>query len=237
MSLTVLDLITEGLEEITASSPGETLETADQAKALAVLIRMVEASNVNRANIASLRVDTWTLTPNVQTYTIGPAGHFTTARPINIERANLILTTGVRRKLNLLDDDQWAAKKYLAATGPPLDLYNDGNYPASTYSFYPKPDQAYQFETYTWQQFAQTTVGDVLAIPPGYYEFWLYSLAIRLCGPFGKTAPATTIELFNEARAAVQSLNCTSPRMATDGDLPGGRGGLYNWMSGSVETE
>ncbi len=246
-SLTVLDLITEALEEIGASAAGEPLSTADQTKALAVLKRLVLSSNINRGNIATLRIDQWTLVSGQQTYTIGidPAAvpvvaNFVAVRPNKIERANVLLQAGgtiVRRKLNLLDDDQWAAKAFQAIDSIPLELYNDMAYPLSTYYFYPIPDQAYVIETYTWQQFAQAAVTDVLAIPEGYYEFWLYSCAIRLCGPFGRTPNPTTIETYNQVRSDVMALNTPSPRIRSDAGLESTYGSTYNWLTGLCDND
>lgn len=246
-SLTVLDLITEALEEIGASAAGEPLTTDDQAKALAVLKRLVLSSNINRGNIATLRIDNWTLTNGKQKYTIGidPAAapivaDFVAVRPIRIERANVLLSAGgttVRRKLDLLEDYQWAAKAFQNINSIPLELYNDAAYPLSTYYFYPIPDQNYVIETYTWQEFAQAAVTDVLAIPPGYYEYWMYSAAIRLCGPFGRTPGPTTVEMYNQVRGDVMALNTPSPRIRSDSGLESLWGGTYNWLTGLCDND
>lgn len=89
---------------------------------------------------------------------------------------------------------------------------------------------------------AQTAVGYVtggiatlIVIPPGYYEYWMYSLTIRLAAAFGRTLKDQTIELYKEAREAVMSLNCVSPRQRTDFDTGSRNQGLYNWLDGQVE--
>lgn len=238
---TVLDLITESLEEIGARAAGDVLDANDQAKALTVLKRMVAASNINRGNIATLRHDLWTLVAGTQTYTIGidPAtipvvAAFVGPRPIKIERANVLVTAGgttEHRKLNLLDTDQWAAKGILSTQTTPEDLYNDAAYPLSTYYFDPIPDAPYVIETWTWQQFAQSLVTDILAIPPGYQTYWTLGLALQLCAPFGRTAAPTTIKFYEDAKAEVMSLNCPSPRIRSDGDL-GSEYSTFNWRTG-----
>ncbi len=239
---TVQDLITEALAEIVAVPAGDTPPAEDLATGLAVLKRMVDASNVHRGNIATERIDVWPLIAATQTYTIGvdPAGvltpTFAAVRPVRIERANIIIgsgTSAVRRPLNLLDDTQWAAKSYQTASGLPFDLYNDEAYPLSTYFLYPIPADTYHLETYTWQQFAQSALADKLAIPPGYLEFWLYGLAVRLAPIFGKAPSPTTVTLFAEAREAVAALNCPSPRIRSDRDLQTVRGReFYGWLDG-----
>lgn len=245
--LTGTALVTEALEELRAATAGDTLDTTDGAKGLVALNRMIDTSNITRGNIMVERRDQWTLTIGKQTYTIGndPAAIGTPAdltpadRPIRLVRANLLLTSGsstIRRIIRLLTKQQWQAKVLQSTPGMPLELYNDEGYPRSTYSFYQTPDLAYVVETYSWQQFQPlATLAGVISIPPGYYEFWLYSLVMRLAGPFGKTPSATTIQLWKDAKTAVELLNSRSLPAQTNGDFAGTGDGLYNWLSGEVE--
>lgn len=76
-----------------------------------------------------------------------------------------------------------------------------------------------------------------IIVPPGYYEFWMYGLALRLAGPFGKPASQTTIAAFQDARYAITSLNAHSPQISTNSDFAGTDGGLYNWMSGMLDED
>lgn len=307
MAITVQSLITDALEELVAVPAGDTPGTADLAKGLAVLVRMVDASNANRGNIASMRYDAFTLQNGVAAYSIGidpngvlaptlptAAGTMTSAasttvvwisglvwtaalvgqyfliagvnykvvtftdsthlimaaavpaltgaayilnapvRPVRIERANIVLSsTGspVYLPLNLIDDKQQAAKGIRDVQSIPRDLYNEGGYPLSTYRFDPIPDQAYGLETWTWQQFAQSALSDVLVIPPGYYEYWMYALAMRLAAVFGVEPKVTTAELYAQASAEVMAQNAKSPRIRCDGDLPSS-GGTFDWRTG-----
>lgn len=84
---------------------------------------------------------------------------------------------------------------------------------------------------------AYTTGGiaTLIIVPPGYWEYWMYSLAIRLAAPFGKVPSAATIAAWQQARENVFALNSKSPRMSCDGDLPSGGEGLYNWVAGEEE--
>jgi hypothetical protein len=241
-ALQAVDLITEALEEIGAIAAGDPLTTVDGAKGLAVLNRMILSSNNSRGAIVSERVDTYTLQTGVQNYTIGvdPAGiltsTFTGPRPLGLSRVNLLMPSGgntVRRKINILTTAQWSAKTLTSVTGLPIEIYNDGGNPQSTWSFYQIPDRAWQIEAYTWQQFAAlAALTTAIQAPPGCYEFWLYGLALLLCALFGRTAAATTIALYQEAKTNYESMNAESPRIASDGDHASGAG-LYNWLSGT----
>jgi len=239
------DLFIEALEEIGAISAGDPLTTNDAAKGLAVLNRMILSQSVNPGNIFTERIDTWPTVIGKQTYTIGvdPAGLLTPdlalARPIRLTRANLLMVSGsntVRREIKLLTDAEWRAKAVQNVAGIPIELYNDGSNPLSTYYLYMVPSQIWTIETYSWQQFfALPALTTILQIPPGYYEYWLYALAIRCATPFGKTPSATTLALYAEARANVMRLNSASPVMRCDSDHDTGDQDLYNWLSGGIE--
>lgn len=242
MPTTAQQLVNSAMEVIGRLGPGRTPGASESGVGLLYLNRLIDASNINRGNIYSLQLDTYTLVAGTQAYTIGATGVFVAPRPIRIEIANVLLTSGssvVRRKLNLLNDYQWAAKQFLTASGLPEDLYNDADYPLSTYKFYPIPSQAYQFETYTWQQFgALASLATTISVTPGYEEYWIYSLAARLASVFGVVMPDDAKEILIAARAAVMSLNCISPRMRSDSDLPGVRGRrFYGWLDGYTGGE
>lgn len=245
--LTGTALATEALEELGASTAGDTLDSTDGAKALSALNRLIDTTNITRGNIVTEQVDTWTMTIGQQDYTIGqdPNGvltpDFDAQRPVRVTRANLLMTTGsstIRRKITLLTKKQWERKVLQNAPGMPIEMYNDGDFPLSTYHFDMTPDQAYDFETYSWKQFSPlATLATKIAIPPGYYEFWLYSLVMRLAGPFRKQPSATTIQLWKDARAAVQIHNAGAIRNRLNTDLESNEQGLYNWMSGEMEID
>lgn len=232
--LPALDIIYQALRIIGFSRAGQTASPEAFADGLAALNRLIDSSNIKRGSIYMMQIDTYTLVAGTQAYTIGPGGDFDAANPVRISRANMLLPSGssvVRRKLNLLDDKQWAAKKFLAARGLPYDLYNDNDNPLSVYSFYPIPSQAYQFETYTWKLAgAIATTDTLIAVSPGYYEWWLYELAARLAPIFGMKLPDDAAVILADARAAVRSMNCPSPRIRSNGDLPGGGGRNFNWL-------
>jgi hypothetical protein len=240
-ALTVQDLITDALEELAAVPAGDTPATQDLVKGLAVLKRFVEASNLHRGNIKAIRRDTRTLTAGTQSYTIGidPSGvltaTFAAVRPIRIERASVLLTSGsgtLYEPLNLITVEDWSEKTTRSTQSLPKDLFTDEGAPLTTWRFDPIPDQNYTIETWTWQQFAQSALADVLTLPQGYYEYWVYGLAIRLAAAYGKDPRATTVALFDEARQNVMALNLPSPRMASNADLDDDQPAGYNWLDG-----
>lgn len=247
VSTTVGNLITAAAEELEVIDSGGSLTNAEQISAIDRLNRLLDSSGAQRPLVFTERIDLMTLSPNVQSYTIGvdPTGvhfaAFNVPRPVQITRANLLLSSTVRKPLDLLDDRQWAAIRYQQNYGPPEGVYFDGGFGTGTTSgfgtmlFYLIPDKAYQWEMYSWQQMASVSgPNDLLNYPPGYADFWLYSLVMRMAPMFGRQATATHVELLRQARETLASLNCASPELRSDPALGGGVG-MYNWLTGETE--
>jgi hypothetical protein len=243
-AIAALDLITDAFYEIGAYGPGDPVPPHDNDLAFRILNRLIAASNTNRANIFTKRIDLWTTQNQKQFYTIGqdPDGvlvpDWNGARPVSIERANLLLPTSptVRKPIQILDDSQWSEIRLQQINTWPQRLYNDGANPLSSIFLWPIPDGAYQIELYTWQQNAQLQdYTSELIYPPGYEEFWLYNFAVRLCGPFSRPVTPDLREMARSSAAAIQSFNTQSPLLASDPSLRDSSGSLYNWLTGMNE--
>jgi hypothetical protein len=245
-SRTVLQLLSAAAEELEAIPSGGTLTTNEQASGLDRFNRLMDASSADRGLIFTERMDPLTLQASKQSYTIGRnpstggfSGDFAVDRPVRITAANVLLSTTVRRPVQLIEDAEWAAIRYQLVYAPPRKVYMDGGFSSTglaTMYFYPIPDQAYSFEMYSWQQNGQASgVNSAIDYPPGYADFWLYAMAIRLAPMFGRTVSVDLRESYREARERIVALNSISPMLTPDAALMARDGGLYNWLDGQVE--
>lgn len=250
ISITVGQLLSDVAEELEVVDSGGGPTTLEQASMIRRLQRLIDSSNIQRPLIFSERIDLLTLVANQQKYTIGidPTGADTAAfavpRPTKIERANLLISSTVRRPMAVWDFKQWARVRYQQVAGPPRGVYYDNGYGAvanslsglGTLSFYMIPDQAYQWEMYSWQQNTNVAViADLLNYPPGYADYWLYSMVIRCASMFGRTPTAAHVELLRQAMEAIGAANSPSPEIGSDPALVGRDQGLYSWLDGQVE--
>lgn len=252
VSQTVSNLINAAAEELLVIDSGGTLTTQEIASCLDRLQRLFDESAVQRPLIFGERIDTLFLTPNKQSYTIGVDPTFTHSAdfpvpwPTKIERANLFLTSTVRRPLEILTTKKWSSIRYQTVYGPPQALYFDRNFGPNglldgfgTLYFYLIPDQGYQWEFYSWaQQASITTSSDIINYPPGYASYWLYSLVVRIASMFGREPTALHLALLQQAKEAIMTENCPSPELvASDASRIGDGydGGLYNWLIGETE--
>lgn len=105
-----------------------------------------------------------------------------------------------------------------------------------TLYFYPIPDQAYQWEMYSmWQNANIVATTDLLNYPPGYADYWLYSMVVRCASMFGRQPTEAHLLLLQKATEAIMGPNCMSPEIRTDRALVSGDNGLYNWLSGTTD--
>ena len=248
---TVRDIIEAATIKIGARQSGEPLDGTAADEHRKELNRMLTALNTNSANIFTRRIDTYTMTANKQSYTIGdPSGTLTDlagVRPARIEKGgvNLFLTTSpvIRVPIDLVDDSQWADIRLQAVYTYPRKLYYDGgNYdPSATPAqypklyFYPIPAAAYQWEMYTWNKFTEVSnLSEDLILPDGYEDFIVTNLAVRLCEDYQKQPSQNLLRLANDARAAIQSMNVQSPLLGSDPLLTVGSGRYFNWLDRSI---
>lgn len=216
--------------------------------------RMIGGWNCNPLNIFTTSIDRYTTIANQQDHTIGrdPTGTYTAdfngPRPQEIVRANLLLPNAdesidkVRRKLEVWDDRQWAARQYQAVYTYPEGLYYDGGCDGVTgfakIYFFPIPDSALEVELYTWQTIPTfTSMDDAVILPPGYEDAIVNNLAVRLASmPWPVQVGMNRQVAVDAVRSLtlIQSLNATAPRLHSDRAMTGGPG-FFNWRTGLTE--
>lgn len=207
--------------------------------------RMIGTANCERPRIFTISVASYALT-GAKTYTIGkdPSGvltaDFDADRPQEIQQASLIFpnSPAVRRPVKLLTDAEWAQIAVQDIPNSPVFyLYNDGNYPFSTLYVWPQAPTGYSLELYTWQAIPYfTSVDDVVTLPPGYEDWLVKGLAVRLDSkpwPAKVTMnPQVRIDA-QKALAAIASRNLPPPPKISS-SAPSGRrhGGYFNYVTG-----
>lgn len=219
LSTTCLDLISDALAECGILAQGETATAEDSDFAHKRLNQMIESWRIQRRLIYKIDVARHTLTADATSHTIGPSGDFVTERPTRIVRANIVVTgftPELHNPLNLVERaEEWAELTAPLLPGQiPSHLYCDYGWPDATLYLFPYPTQAYDLELFTWKQFDRfKTLTDAVSFPPGYYDALMYSLAERLCTPFG--VPLTTKAQVSadaaRARYVVSSHNTKAP--------------------------
>lgn len=242
ITVTVLDLIVEAMQEIGQISAGEQLPADQQTDLMRKLQRVIDTLNARDPMIYNVNFQTFTMPANVQPISIGPGQTFDiNQRPREIRSASVILNnttpTQVEIRLNIRDQDWWANQtvKNLTSTYP-TDLYYSPDWANGGVYLWPIPTQVNPILLQIPLVLAQvTSITAQFTMPPGYWDLIVYSLAEAIGPMFQVPISIDLLRLKAAAVKAVQSNNIQSPRGRTgDAGMPGlqQRGGDFNYISG-----
>lgn len=247
MADTWLDIITDALVDLGVYAPGDPLEPSSVDTCVRWLNRIIDSWQALKRYAYNVNFSQYTLQPGHQPHTIGPSGDFTVAqRPVRIEGAALVLTTSTPPVdspiLNIRDDDWWRNKRVKGlSSSVPTDLYPSYDSPNISLYFWPVPSFAYDVRLETWVSLqgvpldadGNPDLTQPFSAPQGYNKALLLTLEEEAGPSFSKPPDANLIRRAAAARAAIQSNNSKSPRIATaDYGTRGRRGGGFNWMLG-----
>jgi hypothetical protein len=209
----VSDLIAGSLRLVGRLGPGRTAGPSEQAAAFLSLNGMLDEWATKRLMVYQTVLSTYTLTANTQIYQIGPSATsppgFITTRPSRIETANIV-TSGVRFTVKLVTADEYS--QIIRETGltgqVPQILWDDMASPNSNLYVWPIPSGTPTLELFTWQPISQfATVGDTVALPPGFYEALRFNLGVRFASEVGKPVPPQIAGIAQEAIRQIERLN------------------------------
>ena len=209
---------------------GATLDSTEAVECLAELNTFMESCQTERLMCYSIQQDSFALTSNVSTYTIGTNGTINVARPTKLVDPCFVRdTSGYDSPLTIIDLEQYGAitLKSVGLTYPTHIYYDYGYSATSTASLtiYPAPVASLTLFFSSWKQlqsFAALTTQVLL--PPGYQLFIESNFAIHLAAGVIPVSPELA-KIARESRAAVKSLNITDTVMSMDyGVLPQYRG-------------
>lgn len=205
---------------------------------------MISQAQIKRLMIFTINIADYPLGTG-EVYTMGPGGTLKTAagvsapRPVKIERAKLILQTGTPVYLEIFQGTfrefaDLALQKIPGAL--PQFLYCDYNYPLANVYLVPQDRGGDILELYTWSPIPTlSTVNDLILWPPGYDDWFVNNLAVRLASIFKSQGAEVTDDTRMEAsrsQRAITSKNGGGPRLINDAPKSAAKGGTFNYFDG-----
>lgn len=204
---------------------------------------MISQARVKRAMVFTMSIATYPLVAGAKIYTIGAGGNgaawLGAARPEYIEKANIILPTGTPVRLDV-HRGSWEEFSELAVQdipgAIPKFLYCDYNYPLANIYLVPQDQGGDTLELYAWGSVpSPATVNDLINYPPGYDDWFVHALAVRLASVFEERGAWVSDDTRLEARkaeAAIRNRNTQSPRLRSDAPASRRSGG-FNYYDGT----
>jgi hypothetical protein len=222
---TVLQIITDSLQDAGIISAIETPSNADAQKAFRLLNRMLDGDSTEDLMIYNQVQEVFSLAAGNQTYTIGPSGNWNTTRPIDVTRMYMRDSNGNDLPVKMLSYEEYAdiLCKPITATLALSAWYNAGM-PLSQITLWPIPqDTTYSAVVWSWKQISSfTSLSDTVILPPGYEDYIESNLTVRCCAAFNRPCPADIKEWAVDSKAKLKKINIDVPIMGFDTALVGG---------------
>lgn len=242
MQIAVSEIVTNALRLCgQMGAPGRGHSTAQQTEVLGRLNRMLDGWNALRANIYQVSIEQFTLTPHQQTYTIGEGGNFNTTRPVEILKANMVLTSvspNVRAPLEIINWDRWGDIPVPSlASSLPVKLYVDSDFPLRKLYLWGYSSQQNNLELFMTKSLpVNLLISDTITVPDGYIEAIEYSLAERIAPLYWRKANGLLEDvrvMARKARAAIQSANSKPLNAHNDAHRAvGAKSPYFNYLVG-----
>jgi hypothetical protein len=202
--MTVQQLVNASLEAMGRSWPGYTPGASESAECLAYLNRVIDSFNTQRCYVCGLDTVPVAVTSGTAKYTLA-------TRPVHIERAEFLITSGGLAEsvpVKVMGVEEFNAIPQQGDVTPFVaGLYCDYAFPAANVSLAPTP-AAGALKLYTWQLIAAfAALTDTVTVPPGILRALIHALAVELCGPFRIEITSALATAATTTKAGMESLN------------------------------
>jgi hypothetical protein len=240
MSTNVSTLLTGAMRLIGAIATGETPTAQELTDNMNAANGFLDSCSNERLILPNQVIESFPLTVNQQTYTLGPGGNFNTIAPLKINTAVLSVTQGGVPEYDLpvqiLTAEEWSMIT-IKSTGSNIGLkiYPDYAYPLMNVSVWPVPTLANSLTLYSTKPLTEfVTINDTITVPPGFIRFMRLGIACELAPEYGKQIPENLAAAFLEAKANLKRLNFRPMYLHCDeAVIPQPVG--FNWLTGEVE--
>lgn len=200
---TVLDLITDAMQESGVLTKSET-PTNDEAQAgLRMLNRIIESWSNSSTIQFERTTESFALSNGVASYTMGLGGDFNTVRPTKVVQAH-VRQGNVDYALSIVSDKVYQSVVYKSIIGVPELLNFTNSYPLATVNLYPAPSSSYTLYITSEKpltNYASTSIA--VNLPSGWNDALIYALAVRLARIYGQPADPALIAQAKESKAMI----------------------------------
>ncbi len=225
MTVFVSTMMLRSQRLIGEKSRGATLTSDEQVEMLYELNSFMDSCALERLLCYQVLQESFPLSTNVASYTIGSGGTFNTTRPTKIVDPCFVRdASSLDSPVRILSDPNSYGKiqQKNAGTTYPTSLFYDQGFNASslgTISIYPAPSQSLTLFINSWKQLGQfASVSSTVSFPPGYQLFIETNFALHLCAGNVQASPEL-IKIARDSKANVKSVNLPEPIMRFDAGI------------------
>lgn len=202
---TARDIIKKALQKNGALIKSESPDYDEAIDGLSALNALIASWSNDSLVIYARSWETFSITANVASYTIGTGGALNTSRPSNIVAA-YTRSGGIDYPITIVDDESYNTITFKTAQGIPTFLNYDGGYPLGTVRMYPVPSAAYSLFLLTEKPLTEFASLDTeLSMPAGTERALIYNLAIELAPEYNQQVTPSIEKIAAESLGLIRS--------------------------------
>ncbi len=236
MATTVQDILIEALGYIGAQEINETPSPADLNTCLNTANFLIGSWSANSTMLRATIPESFTLTNNQASFTIGTGGNFNTVKPIRVVSAFLQDSSGSRYPINIVGKDVYDQyPDALISSGLPMVICYDPGVTQQTSQLgtiyvYPMANGAVYSLFLEMEKYLTSFVNltDTVTFEPAYFAAICWNLAEWIWPKFNRVKPLPAL-IRNNARSTKRTIeNMNARRMTLGLDLPSAKATSYN---------
>jgi hypothetical protein len=221
----VSTMVISSLISIGEKSIGGTLSASEGTHYLGKFNSFLESLSQERLMIYQVTTDSFALSPNTSTYTIGTGGTVNTTRPDRIENAYLRDSSNFDHPIKVVDQaTYWGiGNKAQTAEWPDVVYYDHGFSATSTGTlhFAPVPTQANTVFLNSWKQLGNVAaLSTNVLLPPGYQRMLESNFALEV-SPGLIDPPAMLVKIARDSKSALKGINLPDAISRLDSGIVG----------------
>ncbi len=182
MATVQVGIVNRALRLIGQLSAGASPSTDESNDALTSLNAMIDAWNLDRSMIYTLREESLTLSNGTASYTVGADGSpsLNTTRPVEIYGAWIVDSNTSYPVREMSEDEYEAIPDKTTTSDWPDRFLHRPSYPNATVIVYPVPNATRTMKLATRTPLVALVLADTLAAPRGYERAFVYNLAVEI---------------------------------------------------------
>ncbi len=203
---TARDIIKRSMQKIGVLVKGEPPSDDEAQDALASLNALISSWSNDSSTITSRAWETFTLSANDGTYTMGSGGDFNTTRPTRILGGYIRIGGNTDLPLEIISDEQYNSISFKGLSGIPQFLNYDNAYPIDNIRLYPIPSAAYPIFIMSEKPATEfATLDTVLSLPSGWERALIYNLALELAPEYGQQPDQSIAKIAGESLGSIRA--------------------------------
>lgn len=239
----VLDLIKASLRGIQVLAKSEEPAADEANDALEAMTMMLQSWSARNLIVRATLGETFVLTADQGSYTIGSGGNFNTTKPVKVRSAFIRDSNNIDSPLSIETMSYYSdlSDKIVSSGRPEVLVYNPGLAQQSTQLgtiyLYSIPDVAYTLGITSTKPLTDfTSLTETVTFDGPYKEAIKYGLMMRLWGEYHKgDPPSHLVALESASLTTLENINSYVPPSAMD--VPGSGRASYDIYTGSYDQD